>query len=55
MQLLYQLSYAGPNVVGLGSSSPEPESAAANTYRTRTGSLLERETGFEPATLSLEG
>ena len=42
MQVLYRLSYVGSEACGLSQSL-----ACAK--------LLERETGFEPATLSLEG
>ena len=42
MQVLYRLSYVGSSIPPL-----RPPAAA--------GSKLERETGLEPATLSLEG
>jgi hypothetical protein len=44
MQVLYRLSYVGPSPSLL---RPRP--------RGRSVPKLERETGFEPATLSLEG
>ena len=44
MQVLYRLSYVGP----------EPFLRAVS-FLLRFSKPLERETGFEPATLSLEG
>ena len=64
MQVLYRLSYVGPvTLPGLARSNrgavagrdAAPASAAAATRTRSLTKLLERETGFEPATLSLEG
>ncbi len=49
MQVLYRLSYVGSN--GFSRQNfPGPILRTKNLAK-----LLERETGFEPATLSLEG
>ena len=50
MQVLYLLSYVGPIM-----SLSRPGVAARLTGTASRSSQLERETGFEPATLSLEG